>query len=137
MRRRTDWMAEAPYRATVVNVLMLSVILAVVGSAPLFMVVGGGALALAALNLVRRAALRTLALRQDFNLYQLALIWLPGTLAGALATAGLWMATTSPFGSLPYVLGAVLYAAELTMLILAGADLKTAPIAFATVQRAG
>jgi hypothetical protein len=136
MPRLSDWMAEAPYRATVLNVLMLSVILAIVGSTTLFAIVGGGALALAALNLVRRATLRTFALGQDLNVYQLALIWIPGALACALAIVGIWMAATTQAGSLPYVLGSMLFAAELAMFTLAGADLKTDAIAFGTVRRA-
>jgi hypothetical protein len=127
IERASQWLGARPHRATVINVAMLSAILAMVSSASLYLVVGGGAVMLAGGYVLLRAARRTLATRASLNLYQLALLWMPGILAVCLALVALHLVTTMPVASLAYGLGALLFAAEMVMLVLAGADLSSDP----------
>lgn len=125
MDRISQWLGARPHRATVVNVLMLAAILALAGSGPLYAVVGGGAAFAAAAFFVVRAVRRTVG-SGGGNLYQLALTWIPGVLAACLALIALRLIVTEPAGTLAHGLGAALFAIELAMLSLAGADLSPA-----------
>lgn len=124
MERILDWLGERRHRATVVNLVMLSAILAVASSAALYRVVGGGALALAALFFLARALRRSVAGRRHTNTHEIVLTWVPGALAIVLALGGLELVTSNAPASLAYGLGAILFTAELAMLALAGADLS-------------
>lgn len=125
MDRISQWLGARPHRATVVNVLMLAAILALAGSGPLYAVVGGGAVLAAVLYFAARAVRRTVGPGAG-NLYQLALTWIPGVLAAGLALVALRLIVTEPAGTLAHALGAALFAVELAMLALAGADLAPA-----------
>lgn len=102
---------------------MLTGVLAMAGSAGLFKVVGGGAVALAGAYFLVRAISLTVRSWAGANLYQIALIWIPGILALGLAVVGLYLVTSSEPLSLGYVLGLTLFGTEVAMLAIAGADL--------------
>lgn len=123
----SDWLETGPHRATIVNVVMLSAILAIADSAALYMLVGGGVVLLAAGHFVLRAVGRTYARRHAMNPYQLALIWIPGGLAICLAVVALGLVTADSASRLAYGLGALLFAVENAMLTLAGAELSSEP----------
>lgn len=102
---------------------MLTGVLAMAGSAGLFKVVGGCAVAIAGAYFLVRAISLTVRSWADANLYQIALIWIPGILALGLAVVGLYLVTSSEPLSLGYVLGLTLFGTEVAMLAIAGADL--------------
>ena len=123
MDRASRWLAERPYRATVINVVMLSTLLAMTDSVSLYMVVGGGTALVAAACFLLRAAGLTAGGGTSGNAYGLALIWIPGTLAIALAVVALHLIATEPPSSLGRTLGMFLFAVEAAMLTMAAADL--------------
>jgi hypothetical protein len=103
---------------------MLSAVLGLAGSAGLYKLVGGGATLVAAVYFLISAARLTVTDRGPARLYRLLVIWFPGLLAACLAAAGLALTVSSAPASLAYCLGALLFAAELAMLTVAGADLS-------------
>ncbi|UTD27510.1 hypothetical protein [Bradyrhizobium sp. WD16] len=123
----SDWLEAGAHRATIVNVVMLSAILAIADSAALYMMVGGGIVLLAGGRFFLGAVGRTYACRRAMNPYQLALIWIPGGLAVCLAVAALGLVTADSAPRLAYGLGALLFAVENAMLTLAGAELSAEP----------
>lgn len=124
MKWFANWLEGRPHRATIVNIVMLSVVLTLADSAGLFLLIGGGALGLAGGCFLWRATRRTLANMVTSNVHYLAITWVPGLLALALAGVSLWLITSSPAGSLGYAVGIVLFAVESAMLTLAGSDLQ-------------
>ena len=90
MNALSRWLSAKNYRTTVINILMLTGVLAMAGSAGLFKVVGGGAVALAGAYFLVRAISLTVRSWAGANLYQIALIWIPGILALGLAVVGLY-----------------------------------------------
>jgi len=122
--RLQAWLVARPHRFTILNILMLSAVLAMLRMAPLFSVVGGAMVLLATLYYLVGAGKKTLLSRHDRNFYQLSLIWLPGALAITLAVTGLTLVTADAPSNLSYCLGSMLFAAEVAMLALAGIDLS-------------
>lgn len=118
------WLSAKNYRTTVVNILMLTAVLAMAGSAGLFKAVGGGAVVIAGAYFLIRAIGLTFRSWAGANFYQIALIWIPGVLAIGLAVAGLSLVTGSEPLSLGYVLGVILFGTEVAMLAIAGGDLE-------------
>jgi len=121
------WLAAAPYRAVVLNIAMLVLLLALVDSAALFALVGASCLAVAGLVGARGA------LRASFDrgggaraAFDRVLVWLPGAAALTLGAVGLHLAVTAPPGSTLHLAGVVLFGFELVMLALP-ADEKPAP----------
>ena len=119
MRFISDWLAAAPYRAVVLNIAMLVLLLAFVDSAVLVALVGASCLAVAGL-----AGLRG-ALRASFGrgggaraAFDRVLVWLPGAAALTLGAVGLYLAVTAPAGSPLHLAGIALFGFELVMLAL-------------------
>lgn len=121
MDRISRWLGAAPHRAGIVNVVMLSAILALAGSDRLYLLVGGGTVALAGGFFAVCALRHSLLGRAD--LYRLVLTWIPGVLATALAAAALFLITSRPSGDLGHIVGMVLFVAEAGFLTMAAADL--------------
>ncbi len=118
----STWLGAEPHRSTIVNVAMLSVILAMASSPVLLKFVGGSATLLFSLHFLVRAAPRT---PSSNHLYNVALLWVPGALASALAIAGLYLAVSSEALSLTFYVGLALFGVELSFLVIAGSDLRT------------
>ena len=119
MRFISDWLVAAPYRAVVLNIAMLVLLLALVDSAVLVAQVGASCLAVAGL-----AGLRG-ALRASFGrgggaraAFDRVLVWLPGAAALTLGAVGLYFAVTAPAGSALHLAGIALFGFELVMLAL-------------------
>ena len=119
MRFISDWLTAAPYRAVVLNIAMLVLLLALVDSAALFAFVGALCLAVAGLVGLRGA------LRASFRrgagaraAFDRVLVWLPGAAALALGAVGLHLAVTAPAGSILHLAGIALFGFELVMLAL-------------------
>ncbi|HQS15960.1 hypothetical protein [Reyranella sp.] len=127
VRLISDWLTAAPYRAVVLNIAMLVLLLALVDSATLFALVGVSCLAVAGLVGLRgalRASFRRAAgARAAFDR---VLVWLPGAAALTLGAVGLHLAVTAPAGSTMHLAGIVLFGFELVMLALP-ADETPAP----------
>ncbi len=127
MRFISDWLAAAPYRAVVLNIAMLVLLLALVDSAVLVALVGASCLAVAGLLGLRGA------LRASFGrgggaraAFDRVLVWLPGAAALTLGAVGLYLAVTAPAGSALHLASIALFGFELVMLALP-ADGKPAP----------
>lgn len=121
MRFISDWLAAAPYRAVVLNIAMLVLLLALVDSAALFTLVGASCLAVAGLVGLRGA------LRASFGTGQRAafdrvLVWLPGAAALVLGAVGLHLCVNAPAGSTLHLAGIALFGFELVMLALPAAE---------------
>ncbi len=121
MRLISDWLTAAPYRAVVLNIAMLVLLLALVDSAALFTLVGVLCLAVAGLVGLRGA------LRASFRrgagaraAFDRVLVWLPGAAALALGAVGLHLAVTAPAGSTLHLAGIALFGFELVMLAVPG-----------------
>jgi hypothetical protein len=121
--RAARWLSERDYRSAIINVVMLTAVLALAGSGTLFQLVGGGAIIIATLHFLLRAVRLTVNSRGAANFYQVALIWIPGILAVCLAIIGLYFVTVSEPMSLGYLVGVILFGCEAAMLAIAGADL--------------
>ena len=119
MRFISDWLAAAPYRAVVLNIAMLVLLLALVDNAALFALVGASCLAVAGLVGLRgalRASFRRAAgARAAFDR---VFVWLPGAAALTLGAVGLHLALTAPAGSTLHLAGIALFGFELVMLAL-------------------
>lgn len=123
------WLGTRPHRGTVINLMMLAMVLAMVRSPALYLAVGGGTLLLATVFFLSCAVRRSLRMPAERNTYQLAMIWLPGLLAGLLALVALDLVTSYAPSDLAYGLGAILFAVELAMIALGSADLLERPAA--------
>jgi len=121
------WVAARAYRATVINVLLLGALLAMVGSVALFQALGGAVIAIAGLCFAGSALRTTIRSRWRTDPYHLALTWLPGTLAICLGATGLALVARSGGQGLAYGIGALLFACELAVLVIARADLTDGP----------
>lgn len=129
MDRLFKWLTARPHRPTVANLALLAALLAWVGSPILYGVVGSVAVLLAGGAFLRAAARRTAALWRGMNGYQLALTWIPGALAIALAAVALGLVTAGPASGIAHAVGAVLFGVEIVLLAVAAADLAAPPAA--------
>lgn len=127
MRFISDWLTAAPYRAVVLNIVMLVLLLTLVDSATLLALIGAVCLAVAGLVGLRGA------LRASFRrgagaraAFDRVLVWLPGAAALTLGAVGLYLAATAPAGSVLHLAGIALFGFELAMLALP-VDEKPAP----------
>lgn len=116
------WVTERPYRATALNVLGLSLLLAWVGSPSLFAVVGGIVVILGGGQFLYGAVRCSAVAERRGDLYRLSILWLPGLLACVLAVVALALVATEPPGSALHTLGSALFAAESVLLVLVAAD---------------
>lgn len=116
------WLAAKPHRATIVNIVMLTILLALVGNATLFALVGSLTVLVAAAAFLRRAVARTFQPSGGGHAYRLALVWVPGVIAIALSLTALGVITDSTPGGLPQGLAIVLFGFEVIVLAIGGAD---------------
>ena len=117
MRLISNWLGAAPYRAVVLNIAMLVLLLALVDSAELFALLGASCLVAAAF-VGLRGALRASFGRGGRAAFDRVLVWLPGAAALVLGALGLHLAVTAPPGSTLHLAGVVLFGFELVMLAL-------------------
>ncbi len=120
--RLGGWLGARPHRLTVVNALLLTAILGLLGNADLFRFVGGAAVALCAAVIFARGGRRTWRRRGDLHPYDLLVLWAPSLIAAALATAAITLVVASPPGSFAHTLGIVLFAVEFALLALGASD---------------
>lgn len=119
-----SWLEERPYRFTVTNIVMLTFLLAMMGSKPMFAVIGGLTLIVAGAYCVAHAAFLTMQNWKDVHPFQLALIWAPGGIALVLSACGLYLAAHQDMGSLLYMVGCIMFGFEVAILAILGAELR-------------
>ncbi len=127
MNALSRWLQGRPYRLTVLNALLLALLLGVIGSAPLFEIVGVAAVAIAGLAFVGRAVGVAFRWRGRGQFYDLVLLWAPGVIAIILSLAAIGLISANSYGSVAYVIGVALFGAELGMLIIGGSDAANFP----------
>lgn len=125
MRLISDWLGAAPYRAVVLNIAMLVLLLALVDSAELFALVGVSCLLVAGLVGLRGALRASFGRGIGRAAFDRVLVWLPGAAALTLGAVGLHLAVTAPPGSTLHLAGIVLFGFELVMLALPADDKST------------
>jgi hypothetical protein len=123
----STWLQARPYRLTVLNALLLTLLLGVIGSAPLFEIIGGAAVAIAGLAFLGKAVRNAFRWRGRGQLYDLVLLWAPGVVAIILSLAAIGLIGVNPSGSVAYGLGVILFGAELAILIIGGSDAAAFP----------
>lgn len=121
-----EWLEEKPHRFTILNVAMLTGLLSAMGSAPLFLAIGGLSLAVSGIACIRYAFLLTFKNWKQAHPYQIALVWAPGAIALLLTACGLYLVTHYDAGSLFYLTGCTLFGFELAMLTILAAELQAA-----------
>jgi len=104
------------------NVLMLTLLLAMVGSAELFRLVGGMAIVMAGLHFLGQASGRTVRRTGRGHLYNLVLLWVPGLIALVLSVAALSFVTVNRPGSPAYILAVAMFGCEIVMLVVGSAE---------------
>ncbi|SKA18455.1 hypothetical protein SAMN02745126_04046 [Enhydrobacter aerosaccus] len=125
MRALVRWLCAEPVRGTVLNVLMLVLLLALVGSPVIFAATGAATVILFALYGLVNAGKAALSRRgRGSRLLEQLLTWLPGAVALCLAILGLDLVVTSGEGSPLQRLGLLLFAFELVALAVVTADLS-------------
>ena len=85
-----DWMGDRLERWKLINVGLVTALLAMVGEPPLISFIGGVALVLLGMQ---GAVLAKRELSAATHPFDVALHWAPGAVALLLAAAGLWLAT--------------------------------------------
>ena len=121
------WLLARPYRLTVLNALLLTLLLGVIGSAQLFEIIGTAAVAIMGAAFLGKAVRSAFCWRGRGQLYDLVLLWAPGVIAIILSLAAIGLISANPFGGVAYVLGVALFGVELGMLIVGGSDAATFP----------
>lgn len=127
MNALSTWLQARPYRLTVSNALLLALLLGVIGSAPLFEIIGVAAVAIAGLAFVGRAVGVAFRWRGRGQFYDLVLLWAPGVIAIILSLAAIGLISANSYGSVAYVIGVALFGVELGMLIIGGSDAANFP----------
>lgn len=124
MNRLAEWLSERPYRSIALNVVMLTVLLALIGQPQLFLMIGSIMIAVLAIAGLRGTLVRWRRSRAASHPYELAYLWAPGATAIVLAGLGLWLILGTDAGSPTYILGTVFFGFEAWLLVLLGADLR-------------
>ncbi len=127
MNSLSTWLQARPYRLTVLNALLLTLLLGVIGSAPLFEIIGGAAVVIAGLAFLGKAVRNAFRWRGRGQLYDLVLLWAPGVVAIILSLAAIGLIGVNPSGSVAHGLGVILFGAELAILIIGGSDAAAFP----------
>lgn len=123
----SHWLGAASHRVVVLNISMLILLLALVGSGALFALVGGLCLLVAGFAGLRRAIGASVR-RGDGRraAFDRVLVWLPGAAALVLGALGLHLVVNAPAGSALQLAGMLLFGFELVMLVVP-ADGKRSP----------
>lgn len=124
MHRLSRWLGERPHRTTVFNVLMLTLLLAMLSHPGLFILVGSLTVIILALSGLRGAFVKLRAKQTDNHPYEMLCLWAPGATAILLSTFALWLISDSEAGSATYLLGVILFGFEAALLVLLSADLR-------------
>ncbi len=122
LSRLGAWLAARPDRLAVVNALLLTAILILLGSADLFRFVGGAAVLLCAAVVLFRAVRRLERTPLDLHPYDIAVLLAPPAIAAALAALAIILVVGHAPGSFAHTLGLVLFAIEFALLALAASD---------------
>lgn len=134
MYRLSRWLGERPHRTTALNVLMLTLLLAMLAQPGLFLLVGGLTVAILALSGLRGAFGKFRNKQGGQHPYEMLHLWAPGAAAILLAAFGLWLISGAEAGSAAYLLGVLLFGFEAALLVLLGADLRPGRAAAAEVR---
>ncbi|GGZ07063.1 hypothetical protein [Novosphingobium colocasiae] len=124
MNRLAEWLGERPYRSIALNVVMLTVLLALIGQPQLFLMIGSIMIAVLAVAGLRGTLVRWRLSRNTSHPYELTYLWAPGATAIVLAGLGLWLILGADSGSPSYILGTIFFGFEAWLLVLLGADLR-------------
>lgn len=124
MYRISRWLGERPHRTTALNILMLTLLLAMLAHPGLFLLVGGLTVAILALSGLQGAFTKLRVRQTGQHPYEMLHLWAPGATAILLATFGLWLISHAEAGSAPYLLGVALFSFEAALLVLLSADLR-------------
>jgi hypothetical protein len=125
MYRLSRWLGERPHRTTALNILMLTLLLAMLAQPSLFLLVGGLTVSILALSGLRGAFMKFRSRQSERHPYEMLYLWAPGGTAIVLAALGLWLISGAEAGSAVYLLGVFLFGFEAALLVLLGADLRS------------
>lgn len=134
MYRLSRWLGERPHRTTALNILMLTLLLAMLAQPSLFLLVGGLTVVILALSGLRGAFAKLRSRQSGGHPYEMLHLWAPGATAILLAGFGLWLISGAETGSAVYLLGVLLFGFEAALLVLLGADLRSVRAAAAEVR---
>ena len=124
MYRISRWLGERPHRTTALNILMLTLLLAMLAQPSLFLLVGGLTVVMLALTGLRGAFAKLRSRQIGRHPYEMLHQWAPGGTAIVLAAFGLWLISGAEPGGAVYLLGVFLFGFEAALLVLLGADLR-------------
>ncbi|MFG1186938.1 hypothetical protein [Xanthobacter aminoxidans] len=122
LSRLGAWLAARPDRLTVVNALLLTAILILLGSADLFRFVGGSAVLLCAAAILVRTLRRMDGNPLPLHPYDLAVMLAPPAIAAALAVLAIILVVGHAPGSFAHTMGLVLFTIEFALLALGASD---------------
>lgn len=122
LSRLGAWLAARPDRLTVVNALLLTAILILLGSADLFRFIGGAAVLLCAAAILVRSLRRMDGNPLTLHLYDLAVMLAPPAVAAALAALAIILVVGHAPGSFAHIMGLVLFTIEFALLALGASD---------------
>lgn len=122
LSRLGAWLAARPDRLTVVNALLLTAILILLGSADLFRFVGGAAVLLCAAAILVRSLRRMDGNPLTLHPYDLAVMLAPPAIAAALAALAIILVVSHAPGSFAHTMGLVLFTIEFALLALGASD---------------
>jgi len=134
MYRLSRWLGERPHRTTALNILMLTLLLAMLAQPGLFLLVGGLTVAILALSGLQGAFVKLRERRAGKHPYEMLYLWAPGATAILLSAFGLWLISDSEAGSATYLLGVILFGFEAALLVLLSADLRPGRIVVAEIR---
>lgn len=116
------WLAARPDRLAVVNALLLTAILILLGNADLFRFVGGAAVLLCAAAVLVRALRRVDRNPLTLHPYDLAVMLAPPAIAAALAALAITLVVGHAPGSFAHTMGLALFTIEFALLALGASD---------------
>ena len=113
-----SWFREQPHRATVANIVLLTVLLALIGSNALFALVGGIVICLAFLLYAWRALAATARPGAAGWTYRTALLWVPGIVAAIVAIVAITVVRDGEASTALNSVAFTLFAVEAILLVV-------------------
>ncbi len=120
--RSEDWLSAHTHRVQGLNAVLLAVCLAIIGNSKLFVAIGGAAFAWLCVPIVVRSL--WLTLREPFDIFRAAQRFVPVFMATALTVLALLLVYHSPYASVAWWGGVVLFGFELALTALLSADAR-------------